>query len=70
MKHIVFFIFLSVSASSVFAHNGEHGQFLQWLGHMVTSSDHLFGLLGLTLLVGVVAGLRRLRRRQNRVTEH
>ena len=70
MNRFVSSVLLFLLSSTVFAHNGEHGHLLQWLGHMLTSSDHLFGLLGLTVFVGVVAGLRHLRRRHNRMTEH
>lgn len=67
MKNLFSMLLLCAFSSAALAHNGEHGHLLQWLGHMLTSSDHLFGLLGLTLLVGVVAGLRRIRRRRARL---
>ena len=43
-----------LAATPALAHNGEH-ELSHWFEHMLTSSDHLIALLGLTLAVGVVA---------------
>lgn len=68
MKHLLALLMV-ISATPALAHNGEHGHLIQWFGHMVTSSDHLLGLLGLTLFIGVIAGLRRIRRKDQRASE-
>ena len=62
-KQIPLLVSLMSLSPALWAHSGEHYGFWSTLWHVVSQPDHLFGILGGSVIaLAVIAGVRKFRR--------